>query len=212
MSDQGSVCQSCPQSISQKYVLEGYSNPRCASPAQHALNLLIACLIKKFGNNNPPPQPKLAILVSTICAIATKYTFSLHHRAVADMTMIAFFYLLPVGEYTFPCKQRAKHTILLQKCDVRLWHQGWLLNRELILAHLLQADSAIILIANTKNGIKGVVVHHDAIRGSCCPVDALAWRIANLHSMQPATPLSTICLPHTGISQITDRDITIAGQ
>ncbi len=33
------------RAISQKYVLDGYSNPRCASPAQHALNLPIACLI-----------------------------------------------------------------------------------------------------------------------------------------------------------------------
>jgi hypothetical protein len=90
------------QAISQKYVLDGCSNPRCAFLAQHALNLPIARLVKKFGNEDPPPQPKLAILVSTICAIATKYTFSLHHQVVADMILIAFIYLLQVGEYTTP--------------------------------------------------------------------------------------------------------------
>jgi hypothetical protein len=38
-------------------------NPRRASPAQHALNLPIARLIKKFGNNDPPPQSELAFPV-----------------------------------------------------------------------------------------------------------------------------------------------------
>jgi hypothetical protein len=143
------------RAVSQKYVLEEYSNPRCASPGQHALNLPIAHLIKTFGDNDPPPQPKLAIPVSTIHAIATKYTFSLHNRAVADMTMIAFLYLLCVGEYTSPRKLQAKCTIQLRKCDVRLWRRGWLLNHESSLAHLLRADSATFAIANTKMGLKG---------------------------------------------------------
>jgi hypothetical protein len=197
------------RAVSQKYVLDRHINPRCASPAQHALNLPIAHLITTFGNKDPPPQPKLAIPVSTICAIATKYTFSLHHQVVTDMTVIAFSYLLRVSEYTSPCNLWANHTILLQICDVRLWRQGQLLNHESTLAPLLQADSATIAIANTKNGTKGVVVHHDAIGGSCCPVAALAQQIANLHGMQPTTPFITLCLPRTGTSQITDRDITI---
>jgi hypothetical protein len=68
----------------------------------------------------------------------------------------------------------------------------------------------MIAIANTKNETKGAVVHHDAIGGSCCPVAALARFIANLQGMQPTTPLSMVCLPHTNISCITDRDITVA--
>ncbi len=126
------------------------------------------------------------------------------------MTVIAFFFLLRVGEYTSPCKPQAKCTIPLWKCDVRFWHQGWLLNHESTLAHLLQADSATIVIANTKNGTKGAVVYHDAIEGSCCLVAALARQIANLQGMQLTTPLSTFCLPHTNISCITGRDIFIA--
>ncbi len=38
-----------------KYVLGGHADPRRASPAQHTLNLPIARLIKKFGNDDPPP-------------------------------------------------------------------------------------------------------------------------------------------------------------
>jgi hypothetical protein len=40
------------RAISQKYVLDAYINPRCTSPAQHALNLPIAHLIKIFGATN----------------------------------------------------------------------------------------------------------------------------------------------------------------
>jgi hypothetical protein len=109
--------------------LDGHADPRRASPAQHSLNLPIARLIKKFSDNDPPPQPKLAVPVSTIHAIATQYTFGPHHKAVADMVVIAFFYLLWVGEYTNPARARgAKRTVPLRKCDMRLWHRGVLLD------------------------------------------------------------------------------------
>jgi hypothetical protein len=58
------------RAVAQRYNLDGHSDPRRASPAQHALNLPIARLIKKFKDDNPPLQPKLAILVLTIQQIA----------------------------------------------------------------------------------------------------------------------------------------------
>ena len=80
--------------VTQKYVLDGHCDPRRASPAQHTLNLPIAQLLKKFKDEDPPPQPKLAITVSTILAIVNNYRFSPHHTAVADLVVVAFFYLL----------------------------------------------------------------------------------------------------------------------
>jgi hypothetical protein len=151
------------QAVSQKYALDGYNNPRCTSLAQHALNFPIARLIKKFANNDQPPKPKLAIPVSTIFAIATKYTFSLHHWVVADLILVAFFNQFWVGEYTTPCKLRATHTNQLCKCDVRLWLSGQLLNHESSLTHLLWADSATISITNTQHGTKEAVVRHVAM-------------------------------------------------
>ncbi len=90
------------QAVSQKYALDGHCDPQRASPAQHFLNLPIARLLKKFRDENPPPQPKLTIPVSTIQAIITKYNSSPHHAAVADLVVMAFFYLLRVREYTAP--------------------------------------------------------------------------------------------------------------
>ncbi len=138
------------RAVAQRYVLDRHSNPRRTSPAQHHLNLPIARLLKKFKDKDPPLQPKLVIPVSTIGKIATKYTFSTHHKAVADLVIIAFFYFLRVGKFTTSLKQEEKHTVPLRKCDLRLWKDGNLLDPELELRELLTADSATISIANTK--------------------------------------------------------------
>ncbi len=93
---------------------------------------------------------------------------------MADLVVVAFFYLLWVGEYTTSSREHEKHTVLLRKCDMRLWKDSNLLDHGLELRALLTADSATISIANTKNGTKGAVVHHDAIGSAICPVAALA--------------------------------------
>ena len=67
------------RAIAQKYVLDGHKDPQQSSQAQHSLELPIAHLLKKFGVDNPPAEPKLAIPTSTVKKIAQKYHFSYHH-------------------------------------------------------------------------------------------------------------------------------------
>jgi hypothetical protein len=93
---------------------------------------------------------------------------------------------------------------------VGLWKDGNLLDHELELKALLTADRATIFIANTKNGTKGAVVHHDAIGGAICPFAALAWQISNLRGMEPACGLSTVCHPASRATRVSDRCITVA--
>jgi hypothetical protein len=80
--------------VAQRLVLDGHPDPRQASPAQHALNLPIAWLIKKFRDENLTAQPKLAIPISTITALSKNYRMTPYLEAVTDLVMIAFFYLL----------------------------------------------------------------------------------------------------------------------
>jgi hypothetical protein len=197
------------RSVAQKYVLDGHPDPRRASPAQHALDLPIARILKRFDDEDSTPEPKLAVPVSTITVIATGYHFTPHHTAVADLVIIAFFYLLRVGEYTSPSTPRPKRTIPLRKCDVRLWWSGNIIHPDSSLTALLLADSATISIANTKNGTKGAFVYHFAIGGPICPVAALARRIDNLRRKPLTTLLSTV-ITNLGTSTISDRAITIA--
>ncbi len=110
--------------VTQRLVLDGHPDLRQASPGQHSLDLPIAWLIKKFRDEDPPAQPKLAIAISTITALLKNYRMTPHLEAVTDLVIIAFFYLLRVGEYTTPHRARTKRTIALRDCDIRLWHRG----------------------------------------------------------------------------------------
>ena len=140
-------------------------------------------------------------------AIANNYQWDPHKEAVADLIIIAFFYLLQVGEYTSPLKPQEKQTIALRDCDVRLWKDGNLLPHSAGLAALLMADSATICIVPTKNGTKGAVVHHDAIGGPICPVAALARCIANIQEGSNKTHICWVYHASGASSWVTDQDI-----
>jgi hypothetical protein len=206
------------QHVAQKLVLDGHSDPRRASPAQHTLDLPIAWIIKKFRDEDPPAQPKLAIPVSTITALSKNYIWTPHLDAVADLKFIAFFYLLHVGEYTTPSPPkgqppRAKRTIALRDCDIWMWREGVLIPHSAGLPMLLTADSATVCIANTKNGMKGAVVHHDA-GGPICPVAALAQRLANIQQAKSLRCRINSVFPPAGrrLTLVSDRDIGMAIQ
>ncbi len=80
--------------VAQKLVLDGHPDPQQASPGQHSLDLPIVWLIKKFRDEDPPPQPKIVIPISTITALSKNYRMTLHLEAVTNLVIIAFFYLL----------------------------------------------------------------------------------------------------------------------
>ena len=47
--------------VSQKYVLDRHPEPQRSSAAQKSLDLPIAHLLKKFKDDDPPAEPKLAV-------------------------------------------------------------------------------------------------------------------------------------------------------
>ncbi len=126
------------------------------------------------------------------------------------MVVMAFFYLLWVGEYTTSLREHEKRRVPLRKCDMQLWKDSNLLDHGLELRALLMAESATISIANMKNVTKGAVVHHDAIGGAICPVAALARQIANLRGMEPTCGLSMVCHPAACTRRVLDQCITVA--
>jgi hypothetical protein len=138
---------------------------------------------------------------------------TLHLEAVADLVIIAFFYLLRVGEYTTPHSARTKRTIPLWDCDIRLWYQGKIIPHLAGLQALMRADSTTICIVHTKNGTKGAVVHHEGIGGPICPVAAMAHHIANIQQAKSVTcQLNGVYNESGRHSQVSDRDIGIAVQ
>ncbi len=121
--------------------------------------------------------------------------------------------LLPSSSWRvyITCHSTEKRTIPLRDCDIRLWtSDGHLISHSAGLEMLLQADSATICIANTKNGTKGAVVHHSRGWGSICSVAALAQRVANIQAGPDSGNINLVY--HTGgrVSRVLDRDIGIA--
>ena len=89
-------------------------------------------------------------------------------RATADLTMIAFYYLLRVGEYTIKgSRNNTKQTVQFKYKDVTFFKKnkrGELkcLPRDAP-AHLISsADGATLKLDNQKNGWKGVCVYHES--------------------------------------------------
>ena len=96
------------------------------------------------------------------------------------------------------------------RCDIRLWCNNKILPHTAPLVTLLKAYSGTICLAKTKNGVKGAVVHQEAIGGALCPVAALARRIQNIRGTSKSCPISTVFHHNKQPTRVSDRDITIA--
>ena len=132
---------------------------------------------------DPPPIPQLAVPIAVIIqAYTTAHgtTTTNRIRAIADLIIIAFYFLLRVGEYTRPRKvrvngkwQRATRTQQFQVKNVGFFKEGKVLPHTATPEELLQADSATMRITNQKNGRMGQTIHHKAVPLPHCPVKAM---------------------------------------
>ena len=110
-------------------------------------------------------------------------------KAIGDLTLIAFYYLLRVGEYTVKgTRNESKRTVQFKLEDVTFFHQNDMgqlrcLPQDAPLEMLLSTEGACLKLDNQKNGWKGVCVYQqhncDPLR---CPIRALAWRVTHTRS------------------------------
>ena len=110
-----------------------------------------------------------------------------HTQAVGDLTLIAFYYLLQIGEYTIKSKRNnTKQTVQFKLEDVTFykkttWGQLRCLPKNAPYQLVLSADSATLKLDNQKNGWKGVCVHQDTNGEALyCPIRALGRRVVHL--------------------------------
>jgi hypothetical protein len=113
-------------------------------------------------------------------------------QAVGDLSLIAFYYLLCIGEYTVKrqhdrTKRATKQTTQFKLEDVTFFKtdkNGILrcLPRNAPHSLIMTAESNTLNLDNQKNGWKGVCVHQEA-NGEAfnCPVKALARQVIHLH-------------------------------
>ena len=110
-------------------------------------------------------------------------------RAIGDLTMIVFYYLLCIGEYTTKgARNNTKQTEEFKLGDITFfWKdiQGNLrcLPRDAHADLIESADGATMKLDNQKNGWKGVCVYQQANGDPVdCPVRALGRRYVHLRS------------------------------
>lgn len=178
--------QDAIRGIAQTIQLAGLESP-LHQDAKHYI-LPIERLVASYRKADPPPQQKLAVPVSV-----PEYAYKLGKessnpkmKAAGELTMIAFFYLLRVGEYTPPRHnkhgKKKNRTEAFRVKDVTFWKNTQILPRRSPLKVLLTATSASLTITNQKNGHKGQTIHQYSTGHDICPVRALAERVNHIYS------------------------------
>ncbi len=108
-------------------------------------------------------------------------------RSVGDLSLIAFYYLLRIGEYTIKGKRNEIiQTVQFKYKDVTFFKKNmagqlWCLPRNAP-AHLIAtADGAMMKLDNQKNRWKGICIYQEANGNEyLCPVKALGRRFLHL--------------------------------
>ena len=168
------------RAIGQKFELAGKPNPTYRAHNQYILPLKRQ--LEGMRRSDPPPDHKLAVPVDVPDFIYRRgYTSGIHRlEAVGDLSIIAFYYLLRVGEYTYHGPKSNRRTQQFRVLDVTFRHNGNVIDNTSSLRTLLRATEATLFISNQKNGVRGQCVHHEAFARADCPIKALARRVAHI--------------------------------
>ena len=168
------------------------ADPRRRHPSQALLDKAFSTETKEWKDEDPAQRPEHAVPNSTVKLLASCYGSSslVKFHIIADLVVVAYFFLLRVCEYTKG--SRKTRTIPLRRSDIQLWRRNLLLAHTLSLEELLTADAVTINLENQKNGIKGAVVHHTS-SGDCTfdPVRSMARLVFAIQTMPDSTPIGT---------------------
>ena len=175
-------------------------------------------MLDGWRKQDPPTIKKLPVeadvpeLLSTVGALPTANQLD---QAIGDLALIAFYFLLRVGEYTIKStRNHTKQTVPFRVSDVTFFKhdaQGNLrqLSRQASNTEIMSAASATLKLDNQKNGWKGVCIHQET-NGEIthCPVRALGRRLAHIckHTPDHLTFLSAFFV-HNKRFDVTDSDM-----
>ena len=190
-------------------VEHGARDPRRSYPGQHNLDKHFQDLYKGYKDNDKAPRQQHAVPNTTVRWAADHFRDgSTKEQTTAALIVLAYFFLLRVGEYTASRNRtRKKRTIPLRKRDVVLLRDGVPLNKEAPLHVLLTATGCTICLENQKNGYKNQTLYHDASgQGSMCPVRAMAFLVFQLRGMPLDTPLGT-CVNRGRTVRVRDSEV-----
>jgi len=174
----------------------GARDPRI-NPDDGKLHFALRRQYAAYQREDPPPDrvkpiPFQVVLYLTTTAFAVLAAAE-GTKAIADMILLAFFFLLRPGEYTSSNRQTDSSPFRLMDVCLRSGHTYMDVLR-CDFATLDTADFASLTFTNQKNGVKGEKIGH--VRSGhhlACPVLAIIRRVKHLrlHNASPTTPLSS---------------------
>ena len=161
---------------------------------------------------DPIPVPELAVPVEVAWWLASFAggASCARHNAIGDLGIIAFFFLLRVGEYTSSRSRGTTRTKQFRVRNVSFTKDGEILDPRAPLHRLYEATGGTLKLSNQKNGIRGSCVHHHAVAAAeRCPIKALARRVHHILA-HGGTGDSMLCEfhDHTGTNVVLDQEVT----
>ena len=172
-----------------------------------------------WKNEDPPSLKKLPVeadVPELLSQLGSAHTANELDKTIGDLSLIAFYYLLRVGEYTVKyARNNSKQTVQFRLRDVTFFKRNTMghlrqLSRLASDADIMSADSATLKLDNQKNGWKGVCVHQEA-NGNIihCPVRALGRRFTHIRrcTKNDTTFLSAFFAKNGTRFDVTDKDM-----
>jgi hypothetical protein len=144
----------------------------------------------QWRKEDPPTTKQLPVEANVPKLLATPSrdgNASELERAIGNLSLIAFYYLLRIGKYTIKGKRKeTKQTVRFKYKDVTFFKKNSAGNLRCLPrtapAHLIAtADGATMKLDNQENGWKGVCVYQEANgEDYLCPVKALGRRFLHI--------------------------------
>lgn len=169
------------RAIGTQFLLDGERSP--LGTPQTGYPKAIHQQLEGYKREDPPSQPKLAVPleVPRFINLTGRHSNSPRNQAIGDMAIIAFYYLLRVGEYTYfkPSEHRVTHQLTI--ADIKLWHNTTALHHSHDEQFLVEhCTSATLSIRDQKNGIQNASIHQEATGADHCPSRAIIRRLKTI--------------------------------
>ena len=175
--------------IGQKISMDRKHNPLKMDGSDKLLHPLAVMMsgLKKWDKPTEKKMPVEVDVCELLCQLGQLDVATSDDEVLGDWVLVAFYYLLRVGEYTQKnTRNNTKQTVAFRLKDITFFkrdHRGRLkkLSKKATEAEVMNACAATLRLSNQKNGWKNVCIFHFANGdGIYCPVRALGRRVVHL--------------------------------
>jgi hypothetical protein len=184
------------RSVAQIFASVGARDPRHDHLGHTDFRL--ARQFRSYDKQDPPPtrvRPvPLQLLLHLHDSVTQLPTATDRQRAVSDLALMAFFFLLRPGEYCKSGPDTESHPFRLRDVTFSLG-EATCNAATAPLARIQQADYVALYFTTQKNGVRGEAIGHGASgHATACPLRVIRERVLYLRSLgaPPDTPLCAV--------------------